>query len=177
MSRLAKLFIAVLTVVALLPGGTAFAQFAQRGGLQGFVFDPSSAVAPGATVTLLNTAQGNTTQTKSDPTGHFEFTNLEAGQYVLSVSAPGFAEVKSEPLTVNIGASLRYDFQLKTGTVTQSVTVSTTSTELETGQADVDTNVSSQQLEDLPLNGRNFTALAALAPGVSTTPQLNINPG
>jgi hypothetical protein len=166
-----------LLLTAVFLAHTSFGQFAQRGGLEGFVFDPTGAIVPGATLVLTDTAQKNSQQTKTDGGGHFEFTNLQAGQYVLTATASSLGEAKSEPLTVAIGRSLRYDFHLTPGSVTQSVTVNTSSVTLETGQADVDTNVSSQQLDQLPLNGRNFTSIAALAPGVSTSPQLNINPG
>jgi hypothetical protein len=166
-----------LLLAAVFLANRSFGQFAQRGGLEGFVFDPSGAIVPGALVVLTDTAQKNSAQTKANGAGHFEFTNLQAGQYVLTASASSLGEAKSEPLTVNIGRSLRYDFHLSPGSVTQSVVVNTNSVTLETGQANVDTNVSSQQLDQLPLNGRNFTSIAALAPGVSTSPQVNINPG
>lgn len=155
----------------------ASGQFAQRGGLEGFVFDPSGAVIPGATVTLEGVEEKRSLISKTDDAGHFAFTNLSAGQYNLTASASGFGVAKSEALTVNIGSSLRYDFRLRPGAVTQSVTVNTNAISLETGQANINTNISSQQLDQLPLNGRNFTSLAALAPGIATQPQLNINPG
>jgi hypothetical protein len=166
-----------LLLATVLFAKQSFGQFAQRGGLEGFVFDPSGAIVPGAAVVLTDTAQKNSMQTTANGTGHFEFMNLQAGQYVLTATAKSLGEAKSEPLTVNIGRSLRYDFHLSAGSVTQSVVVNTNSVTLETGQANVDTNVSSQQLDQLPLNGRNFTSIAALAPGVSTSPQVNINPG
>jgi hypothetical protein len=176
-SRRALCVAASIILTTLLLANCALGQFAQRGGVEGFVFDPSGAIIPGAAVTLTNTAQKNSAEVKADATGHFQFTSLPAGEYVLTASAGGFGTVTSEALTVNIGSSLRYDFRLTPGSVRQSVTVSTTSAALETGQSSVDSNISPQQMDELPLNGRNFTSIAALAPGVSTTPQLNINPG
>lgn len=154
-----------------------WAQFAQRGGIEGFVQDPSGAVIPGAKVELLNLAEKLTRDTVTNGTGEYSFTELPAGQYQLTVTVSGFQTAQTEAITVNIGRSTRYDLKLKPGSVAQSITVESTSAALQTGQANVDTNVSEKQMEDLPLNGRNFTSVAALAPGVSTTPQLNINPG
>jgi hypothetical protein len=152
-------------------------QFAQRGGIDGFVQDPSGAVLPGAKVQLINVTEKLSRETDTSQTGQYSFTELAAGQYQLTVTAAGFQSIQTDTITVNIGRSTRYDIKLKPGSTTQSVTVTGTSGELQTGQASLDTNISERQMEDLPLNGRNFTSIAALAPGVSTTPQLNINPG
>src|SRR5579862_8490570 len=89
----------------------------------------------------------------------------------------GFETTTSESVAVNIGRNTRYDFKLKPGSVTQSVTVTSGTVTLDTGQADLTSNISERQIEQLPLNGRNFTTIAALVPGVATTPQLNVNPG
>ena len=76
---------------------------------------------------------------------------------------------------MNIGAISAFDFKLRPGSTTESVTVSSEAGGLETDNATMQTNVSERQFEQLPLNGQNFTAIAALAPGVSTYPQANIN--
>ncbi len=169
--------LSVVLVLLLACGSVAWTQFAQRGGVEGFVFDQSGAAIPGASVTLTNQGQQQARQETTDGTGHYAFNDLAAGQYALSVKAQGFETANSEAVDVNIGRNTRYDFKLKPGSVTQSVTVSSASVVLETGQADVTTNVSQRQIEQLPLNGRNFTSIAALTPGVATTPQLNVNPG
>ena len=153
------------------------AQFAQRGGIGGFVFDASSAAVVGAHVTLTDIARNQTREAVTDASGHFEFNDLSAGDYQLAAVQQGFESAQSETITVSIGRSTRYDFKLKPGSVSQSVTVTGETVGLETGQANVDTTVSEKQMAQLPLNGRNFTAIAALAPGVATTPQANINPG
>jgi hypothetical protein len=172
-----RIVLSVLSVFMLVFSGNSWAQFAQRGGLGGTVFDPSNAVVPDAQITLHDLGQNQTWQTKSDAAGHFEFNNLTAGQYQLTASVQGFQSEKSQPITVNIGAIAQYDFKLHPGSVAESVTVTAEAVAPQTDQVNVNTNVSAQQLSDLPLNGRNFTSIAALAPGVSTTPQLNINPG
>lgn len=164
-------------LLLLLVSGNAWAQFAQRGALSGTVFDASGAVVAGAQITLLDVAQNQTRQIKADSAGHFEFDNLAASQYQLTAAGPGFQTEKSEAITVNIGAVAHYDFKLHPGSEQQTVTVTAEAGGLETEQTSVDTNITARQFEELPLNGRNFTAVAALAPGVATIPQPNINPG
>jgi hypothetical protein len=172
-----RILLSVVFLSLLLVSASAWAQFAQRGGIEGTVFDPAGAVVPGAQITLLDIAQSQSRAIKADAVGHFEFNNLTAGQYQLTAALQGFETAKSEPVTVNIGAISRYDFKLHPGAVSESIVVTDQAGGLETDNATLDTNVSTQQLEDLPLNGRNFTSIAALAPGVATYPQSNINPG
>ena len=167
----------LVTLLLPLLACPAFAQFAQRGGIAGTVFDSSGAVIPGARITLLDPAQKQSRQLTTDSAGHFEFDNLTAGEYQLRASVAGFKTETTEAIAVNIGTISSYDFKLQPGAVQQSVTVSAEAGGLETNQVSVDTNVSTRQMEDLPLNGRNFTELAALAPGIATYPQANINPG
>jgi hypothetical protein len=155
----------------------AFAQFAQRGGLQGTVSDPSGAVVPRAKVTLVQIGENQNRELTTNGQGHFEFDNLVAGQYQLTAAAQGFTTAKSQAVTVNIGAITTYNFKLQAGSVSQTVTVSAEAGGMETDQVGVDSNISTRQMEDLPLNGRNFTSVMALTPGVSTYPESNINPG
>lgn len=169
--------VTIVLFLVFLVSPLAWSQFAQRGGIEGTVFDPSGAVLPGAQVTLLDLAQRQTRELKSDDSGHFEFSNLAAGHYQLTAALQGFGTANSAPIAVNIGGLTHYDFRLQPGAVQQSVTVTDESAGLETDTTSINTNVTTQQFEDLPLNGRNFTAIAALAPGVSTYPQANINPG
>jgi hypothetical protein len=160
----------------LLVTATSWAQFAQRGGLSGTVSDSSGAALPGAQVTLLD-SQNQSRQVTADKAGHFQFNDLTAGQYRLTASHEGFHTETSQSITVNLGAVGAYDFKLHPGSTKETVTVTAEAAGLETEQTSVDTNITTQQFETLPLNGRNFTAIAALAPGVATYPQANINPG
>lgn len=172
-----RIVLLALSLLLLFLSAPAWAQFAQRGGLAGTVFDSSGAVVPGAQVTLTDLAQKQSRQIKADAAGHFEFDNLTAGLYQLTASLAGFKTETTEAITVNIGATSTYDFKLQPGSVQQSITVSAEAGGLETNQVSVNTDITTRQMEDLPLNGRNFTELAALAPGIATYPQLNINPG
>ena len=164
----------LLLLMVTLPG---LAQFAQRGAVSGTAFDPSGAVIAGVQITLTTVGQSASRQLTTDKTGHFEFDNLAAGQYQLTAVAQGFDTEASQPVTVNIGEQTHFDFRLKTGHVTETATVTSEAEGMQTDQAGTTTNISERELEALPLNGLNFTSLAALSPGVSTYPQANINPG
>ncbi len=80
----------VMILLALLVCCQARAQFGQRGGVSGSIFDPSGAVVPGAEVTLLDIAQNKSRIVKADAGGHFEYDNLPAGQYLLTAALQGF---------------------------------------------------------------------------------------
>lgn len=162
-----------ITLLSLSAG----AQFAQRGGVQGTVSDPSGAVVPGAQMKLVQVGQNQTRQIATDARGHYEFDNLVAGQYVLTTTAPGFTTAKSEAFAINIGATTSYNVTLAAGAVSETVTVTAGGGGLQTDQVGTTTDISTRQVENLPLNGLNFTSLQALEPGVSTYPQSNINTG
>jgi hypothetical protein len=171
----ASVWLPILLLLGLATPGSS--QFAQRGGVAGTAFDTSGAVVPGAQITLMDLARKQMRQATADSVGHFEFDNLTAGQYQLTASSVGFKTETTGAITVNIGATTTYDFKLQPGSTSETVTVSAQAGGLEANQVSIDTNISTRQMEDLPLNGRNFTAIMALAPGVSTYPQANINPG
>jgi hypothetical protein len=176
-SRRILRFNSCAAVVLLTLSLSAWAQFAQRGGLAGTVFDASGAVVADTEITLLDVAQNQSRTLKTDKGGHFAFPDLTAGQYRLTASHDGFQTETSEAITVNLGVVANYDFRLHPGSTHETLTVtSEAAAALETQDANVETNITARQFEDLPLDGRNFTAVAALAPGVSTYPQPNINP-
>ncbi|HEY0784915.1 MAG TPA: carboxypeptidase-like regulatory domain-containing protein, partial [Acidobacteriaceae bacterium] len=168
-------FLSILLV--LLCPALCQAQFAQRGGVEGTVTDASDAVVPQAALTLLDLTQNTTKRSTTDERGHYSFAEVPAGTYRITVERAGFATASSEVITVDLGQTLRYDVRMTLGPASEKVTVESSTVALETGQTSLNTNVSQQQFEELPLNGRNFTSVAALAPGVSTQPQLNVNPG
>jgi hypothetical protein len=173
-----RTLLSTIAFLSLLLSSTSWAQFAQRGGVAGTVFDATGAVVPGTQITLLDLSLNQQRTVKADTTGHFEFDNLTAGQYQLTATLQGFETEKSEPITVNIGGSAHYDFKLRPGSTKESVTVTGEGGGgVDTERTSIGTDISTKQLEDLPLNGRNFTSIAALSPGVSTYPQANVNPG
>ncbi|MBB5340173.1 TonB-dependent receptor [Tunturiibacter gelidoferens] len=177
MSRIKKCFVWVVFFMTVVAPALSFGQFAQRGGVEGIVTDSTGAVVPGTTVTLLDLEQKATKTAMSDATGHYSFPEVTAGTYQVTASHAGFETTQSGVITVNLGRNARYDLQLKIGAQSEQVTVDSSTAVMETGQANLSTNVTEKQFEQLPLNGRNFTSVAALSPGISTQPQANLNPG
>ncbi len=169
-------FIAVVAAFLLL-SMTAIAQFSQRGGINGVVTESEGAVLPGASVKLLDLDRNQTLTTVTDQTGHYEFSELLPGRYQVSVEATGFKKAVSETLPVSPQSSVRYDFQLQVGAASEQVVVTTTAPLMETESADFDQNISQEQIQNVPMNGRNWTSLTELTPGVSTSPRMNINLG
>jgi hypothetical protein len=160
-----------LTVlILLLPflSGSAFAQF-DTAVVVGTVTDVSGAAVPGADVTLRNTALGVSQVKKTSSSGDYEFPGIQIGSYVVTVTAPGFSPVTTAPFDVTISARQRANIILKPGTVSQDVIVSSGETGLETDTSDRSQIFERQQITDLPLNGREYTDLALLTPGVQVS--------
>jgi hypothetical protein len=137
--------------------------------VNGVVKDPSGAAIPNARVELtnVNTAVVRTTTTNSD--GAYAFPSVVPGVYTMRASAPGFASVSQPPTTLEVSQTATLDFQLTVGTTQQNVTVNASEgAALETSTSELGTVVSTQEVTDLPLNGRNFTQLLTITAGVST---------
>jgi hypothetical protein len=154
----------------------SFAQFSQRGSISGVVTEASGAVVPKAPVMLLDLGRNQTSTASTDATGHYEFSQLLPGSYQVSVELAGFKKSVSDPLPVTPQSSLRFDIQLLLASVSEKVTVSGSSAPLlETESADLDLNIDQNEISSVPMNGRNWTSLTELTPGVSTSPRVNIN--
>ena len=167
----------VLLTCVLVASPLCVAQFAQRSSIGGYVSDPSGAVVANATVTLEDQGRSQFLVTKTDDTGHYEFAQLNLGKYRVSVEYQGFKKTISESVELNAQEPARIDLKLVPGTVSESIEVSGGQPLVETERSSVEENIQSAQIEALPLNGRNFTSLAVLSPGVSTSPRPNVNPG
>ena len=134
--------------------------------LNGVVRDSSSAVIPQATVILQNTDTGTERESLTNDSGLYVFVSVQPGEYVLKVTKEGFTTA-TQGLHVLVNQASTLDFTLKVGSTQQSVTVEASAVNLETGNATLGSVIESKQVRDLPLNGRNFTQLLALTPGVS----------
>ncbi len=156
-----------LATFCLLLMPSASAQV-DEGSITGVVQDATGAVVPGAKVTLLNTDQGLTTVNNTDNSGVYKFSPVRIGNYSISATAPGFSVTTQEHVVVSVGGNIRVDVQLKPGAESQTVTVSTAPPQLQTEDASVGQVVDERSVNNLPLNGRNFTFLAQLAAGVNT---------
>jgi hypothetical protein len=136
------------------------------GSLVGNVKDPSDAAVEGATVTLTSIDTRQSRETTTSAEGAFDFATLPPGNYELRVSRPGFNTATETGIVVAANNIMRLDLKLKVGTVSESVEVSATGALLQTDKADVHNELTTDQLENLPLSyGRNYQSLFITQPG------------
>jgi len=135
--------------------------------LQGVVTDPTNALVPDAKVRVTDVATSRFLETASAPgTGAWSFPVLPPGKYVLEITKEGFKAIK-QSITLEVAQVANVNFTLEPGTVTEQVVVSSDAALVDSASSDIGTTVESKQIQDLPLNGRNFTQLATLVPGVT----------
>jgi len=150
----------------LLLSGTAFAQLSTAS-LSGAVRDSSGAAVPKAKVVLKNVATAVEHTTTTNGTGAYLFLDITPGSYVVSASASGFGEHRVPEFTLAVGQVATIDFDLAVGSQSEVVTVHGATPQLDTTSANLGLVVGTKQVNDLPLNGRDFTQLLTLTPGVS----------
>jgi hypothetical protein len=136
--------------------------------ISGIVSDASGAVVKGASVKLLNEGTGAELTTTAGDAGNYTFSPVRIGNYTLSASAQGFQTTTQRHIEVNVGAALLLNFTLKPGAVSETVEVTSTTPQLQTQDASVGQVVDGRTVNNLPLNGRNFTFLAQTVAGVNT---------
>jgi hypothetical protein len=144
------------------------------GSIVGVVRDPSGAAIAGATVTLKNNATSVTRVVTTNEEGGYQFAAIIPGTYSVQVSAANFESAISTNIEINVQSRPAIDFALKVGQSTQVIEVSSISPVLQTETADVGGVVQSQQINDLPLNGRRYSDLALLEAGIQRN-QVNQN--
>ena len=138
------------------------------GSLVGQVKDPQGASIPGAVVTIVNRDNGLTREGTTDEQGTYSLINVLAGPYDIKVTLTGFKEMQRENVPVSVGQVARVDVTLEVGALTETVTVESSSTLLQTDKADVSTELKSREIEALPTNQfRNYQALMNLVPGTA----------
>src|SRR5271166_337623 len=145
------------------------------GSIQGTVTDPSGAVVSGAKVLITNTGTGQTQALTSNASGSYTSGALDPGKYRVQVSAKGFSTV-SEQLTVEVGNTSTANVKLQLGQENQVIEVQASTVAVNTEQAEVQGVLSSEQIANLPVNGRNFLDLAQLEPGVQIQDGQNFDP-
>lgn len=153
----------LLFLSAFLPN-TSFGQ-AVSGNIIGTVTDPSGAAVSGAQITIGNVGTGISTQTTTNESGNYTAPNLPAGNYTITITAPGFQKFVQQNVPVNVSQSIRVDASLQVGQATEEITVTTAPPGIETDRAVVQTQLSAAQVSSLPIPNRNFTNLALLTPG------------
>jgi hypothetical protein len=153
-----------LILTTLLPA-PASAQV-DTGTLTGTVKDEQGGVLPGATVTITHEGQGLTLTSVTREDGTYIFTPIRTGEYSVEVDFPGFRKGIRRGLSVAIQQEVRIDFTLQTGVVTEEVLVTAQAPLLQTGSGTVGETLKSDTIENLPVNGRDYTVLARLTTGV-----------
>jgi hypothetical protein len=157
-------FVSALVFAALF-SSTAFAQV-DTGTIQGTVRDSTGGVVPAALVTLINVDMGVSFQTKTNDVGNYQFPSIRIGSYTVVAEAPGFAPVTREGISLSIQQRYVADFSLKPSNLAETVSVTAEAVQLQTQEASLGATVESKTINDLPLNGRNYTFLAQLSAGV-----------
>ncbi len=158
-----------LVVVFLWLVGAAVTGMAQvdTGVVVGTIKDASGAVVPNATATATNMDTGVTTAVKSASDGNYVITPVKIGRYSVSAEAAGFRKEVRQNIVLDVQQTIRLDFTLQVGSVTETANVTGEAPLLDTQDASLGDVVASQQVEELPLNGRRYTDLATLTAGVT----------
>jgi hypothetical protein len=136
------------------------------GSISGTVSDPREAAVANATVTAVNQATNVQLSQKTGPEGIYSFQGLVVGVYDLEVQAPGFRTYRRTGLMVDANSALQVDLPLAIGDRTDTVTVSALASHVETADTQLGEVITGSKIESVPLNGRSFTDLLALQPGV-----------
>jgi hypothetical protein len=154
--------------VGFLPSGLQ-AQ-GTNGVISGTVADPSGGAIAGASVQVKNVASGVTRAVNTNEQGRYRVPDLLVGQYEVQASQTGFQTVIEKSIPLTVGVERVVDLVLPVGQAQQTVNVEGQVVQVDTTSAALATLVEPKQISDLPLNGRNYTQLIQLAPGVLQTP-------
>jgi hypothetical protein len=167
MTRSTRVGWALAALLAALPL-PALAQ--ATGAISGVVSDASGAALPGATVTVVNNATGQTRTATSGADGFYTIPLLQPATYKVTATLQGFSTLNRDGVKVTVSETARVNVQLSVGGRTEDVTVVGEAPLVETSNATMGIVIDEKKVVDLPLNGRNFTQLGTLIPGVVAPP-------
>jgi len=159
-----SVFTALLLAALIVLPATVFGQ-TFRGGINGTVTDQSNAVVPGASVEATDAATGGSHKTISSSAGEFSFQDLPLGSYSILVSGSGFKAEKISGVTVTAGVIFTLPVKLSVASAGETVEVSASGLTLDTTSTTQTTDIPEETVQDVPLNGRDFTQLIGMAPG------------
>ena len=164
-----RALVAVLAVALMVASGTVLAQSnVTTGEILGTVQDVDGGVLPGVTVVARNVDTGFTRNAVTGGEGSYAFQLMPVGNYQVRAELAGFKPEVRQSIRVSLGTSVRVDFTLQLGNLQEEIVVTGAAPLVETTRPDVASTVSSEQIENLPLNGRDFLDFIALTP-MSTT--------
>ena len=141
--------------------------------LSGTVKDPDGGALPGATVTVKSLDTGRTLQTVTDSRGFYRVIDLEVGRYDVTCDLAGFTNAKRSGVRLLLGSALTVDFTLQLARTTESVTVTSEVPLVEVGSTAASTTIQTEQIQQLPSSGRNFTNLVLAMPETTTSNERN----
>src|SRR5277367_5912239 len=175
LKRSALLVAVVCSVISLSP----FLYSQSNGSLSGTVADKTGSVISGASVKITSQETGLTRDARTDDSGHYLVTLLPVSFYTIRVEAQGFQITEQKDIRLQVNEQREVDFAIAPASVSATVEVSATEVAVETTNASLGQVITSEQVADLPLNGRNFVQLATLTPGVTqeTNPNSFFNNG
>ena len=162
-----------LSLVFLLATGAAYGQGGASGTILGTVTDISGAVIPNAKVTITNTGTGITHVTETTGAGDYAVPDLVPGPYRVDVEATGFSKAQVGGTTLQVAQQVRVNVTLQTGAATETINVTSGGVALDTDTSEISQIVTQKQVDQLPLNGRNFINLLFITAGaVQTTGEM-----
>jgi Carboxypeptidase regulatory-like domain len=145
------------------------------GSLLGTVTDPRGAVVPGATVAATETSTGVKQTLATDSRGFYSFQSLPVGRYDVEVTAPGFSPLRKTGVVIDLNGKVMVDVSLAIGAQSETVTVSESAARVETVDSQMGDVITGRQMTSVPLNGRSYTDLLGLQPGVVPVTSLTPN--
>jgi hypothetical protein len=164
-----------LFVLVLLLGVTAWAGI--TGSISGLVTDPTGAVINGAQVAAIETQTGIRTETVTDSKGFYSFPTLPIGNYTVEVHSPGFKTFRQINILIDANSALKVDVSLQVGTTSEQVEVRSDAVQVETQSTQMGEVISGTRMTTVPLNGRSYTDLLSLQPGVVPSAYAGQAPG
>jgi outer membrane receptor protein involved in Fe transport len=160
--------IAAIILLAAIAFPAALHAQVSGGTLSGTITDPSGRAIPQAQVLIANVATGVERTVTTNADGFYTAVNLLPGEYRVTITAKGFNTEAKTGITMNVGAQQTFDLALQVGTVTHTVQVTTEAPAVQVSSSEISATVNATTVRELPLNGRSWTDLAALQPGVET---------
>ena len=145
--------------------GNAFGQGGASGTILGTIIDSSGAVVPNAKVSIIQTGTGVVHETQTTGAGDYAVPDLVPGPYRVEVEAPGFSKAQVSGTVLQVAQEVRVNVTLQTGSTSETITVASNAVALDTDTSEISQIVTQKQVDQLPLNGRNFINLLFITAG------------
>jgi hypothetical protein len=157
--------VCLFCVLAAAAVNMAFAQGGGTGTILGTVIDSTGAALPNAKVTVTSAATGLAYRTATGSSGDYNAPSLNPGVYSVEVEAAGFEKTRTTTFTLAVDQKIRMDVTLRPGSVSQELVVTAQAVSLDTDSASLSQEIGARQVNELPLNGRNFMQLLLVGAG------------